>query len=120
VVIVRYADDAIFGFQYEANAKRFVDELRERLLTFGLELHPDMTRLLEFGRYAATRRQVRGEGKPETFDFLGFTHLCGKTRSGRFALVRKTVSSRMCPPEGSPGGAPAPHARPVSTERATG
>ena len=91
MIIVRFADDAVFGFQHQADARRFLDELKERLLQFGLELNSDKTRLLEFGRFAAKDRQRRGEGKPETFDFLGFTHICGKTRmDGRFALQRRT------------------------------
>ena len=76
VIVVRYADDTIVGFRREADAKRFLRDLRERLAKFGLALHPDKTRLIEFGRYAAQRRSARGEGKPETFDFLGFTHIC--------------------------------------------
>ena len=86
VIVVRYADDFIVGFQYEREARRFWDELRERLAEFGLELHPDKTRLIEFGRHAAANRERNGRGKPETFDFLGFTHVCGKTRKGRFAV----------------------------------
>ncbi len=74
VIIVRYADDAVLGFQHREEAERFLEQLRERLRKFGLELHPDKTRLIEFGRYAAERRAKRGEGKPETFHFLGFTH----------------------------------------------
>jgi len=95
VIIVRFADDAIIGFQYEAEARRFLEELRERLLKFGLELHPGKTKLIEFGRFAAENRKQRGAGKPETFDFLGFTHICGKTRAGRFALARKTMRKRL-------------------------
>jgi group II intron reverse transcriptase/maturase len=96
VIIVRYADDVVLGFQHEAEARRFLDELKERLLKFGLELNSDKTRLMEFGRFAAENRKRRGEGKPETFDFLGFTHLCGKTRKdGRFALQRRTMRKRL-------------------------
>jgi RNA-directed DNA polymerase len=95
VIIVRFADDFIVGFEHEQDARRFLVELRERLAGFGLELHPDKTRLIEFGRHAAQRRAVRGLGKPETFDFLGFTHICGKSRSGRFWLRRITISKRM-------------------------
>ncbi len=96
MIIVRYADDVIIGFQHEAEAKRFLEELRERLLKFGLELHPDKTKLMEFGRFAAQDRKRRGDGKPETFDFLGFTHICGKTRkNGYFALVRQTMRVRL-------------------------
>jgi group II intron reverse transcriptase/maturase len=95
VIIVRFADDVIFGFQHEADARRFHEELKERLLRFGLELNSEKTRLVEFGRYAAERRQRRGAGKPETFDFLGFTHICGKTRTGRFSLIRHTMRKRL-------------------------
>jgi group II intron reverse transcriptase/maturase len=95
VIIVRWADDFIVGFEHEQDARRFLAELRERFARFGLELHPDKTRLIEFGRHAAQRRRGRGEGKPETFDFLGFTHICAKSRSGRFWLRRITVSKRM-------------------------
>ena len=85
VIIVRFADDFIVGFEHEEDARRFLAELRERFAKFGLELHPDKTRLIEFGRYAAERRRARGLGKPETFDFLGFTHICAKRR-GRAVL----------------------------------
>jgi group II intron reverse transcriptase/maturase len=95
VIIVRYADDFVVGFERRSEAERFLKELRERFVKFGLSLHPDKTRLLEFGRYAAERRRRRGEGKPETFDFLGFTHYCGKTRKGDFSLKRKPMASRM-------------------------
>jgi group II intron reverse transcriptase/maturase len=95
VIVVRYADDFIVGFQHRHEAERFLAELRERLARFDLELHPDKTRLIEFGRFAAERRQQRGEGKPETFDFLGFTHLCGTTRNGRFNVIRQTMAKRM-------------------------
>ena len=96
VIIVRYADDAVLGFQYREDADRFLEELRERLGKFGLELHPEKTRLIEFGRYAAERRKKRGEGKPETFNFLGFTHICGKNRqTGYFTIIRKTIGKRM-------------------------
>ena len=76
-------------------ARRFLTDLKERLSCFGLELHPEKTRLIEFGRFAASNRKRKGLGKPETFDFLGFTHVCGKTRKGRFALVRLTIKKRM-------------------------
>ena len=95
VIIVRFADDFVMGFEYQQDAQRFLAELRERFANFGLELHPDKTRLIEFGRHVAPRRRARGLGKPETFDFLGFTHLCGKTRTGRFWLRRITISKRM-------------------------
>ena len=94
-IIVRFADDFIVGFQYEQDARRFLDELRPRLARFGLELHPDKTRLIEFGRFAARDRAARGRGRPETFDFLGFTHICGKSRDGRFALKRITIAKRL-------------------------
>jgi hypothetical protein len=90
MIIVRYADDFIIGFQHESDARRFLDEMRERLGKFALSLHPEKTRLIEFGRFAAERRQRRGLGKPETFNFLGFTFICGKTRSGKFQIKRKT------------------------------
>jgi len=95
VVVIRYADDTIVGFQYQADADRFLENLRERLAMFGLELHPDKTRRIEFGRYAEENRKRRGEGKPETFDFLGFTHISGKNSLGRFAVRRKTIRKRM-------------------------
>jgi len=96
VIIVRYADDFVLGFQYEEEARAFLDQLRERLAAFHLELHPDKTRLIEFGRFAARDRTRRGQGKPETFDFLGFTHWCGTTRErGQFTVRRKPVAKRM-------------------------
>ena len=96
VIVVRYADDFIVGFQLRADGERFLEDLRERLRKFGLELHGDKTRLIEFGRFAAAKRQDRGQGKPETFDFLGFTHICSKTRKhGRYVVVRKTKRTRM-------------------------
>jgi len=95
VILVRYADDFLVGFQLESDARRFLDELRERLARFALELHPEKTRLLRFGRFAAKDRAACGEGKPKTFDFLGFTHICGKSRAGRFLLVRRTMAKRM-------------------------
>src|SRR5690349_16919765 len=93
VIIVRWADDFVVGFEQEQDARRFLAELRERFARFGLELHPDKTRLIEFGRYAARRRQQRGAGRPETFNFLGFTHICARSRSGRFWLKRITIST---------------------------
>lgn len=90
VVVVRYADDIVVGFEHEADARRFWDAMRTRFEQFGLELHGEKTRLLEFGRYAAARRQRRGVGRPETFTFLGFTFICGKSRRGAFLLHRKT------------------------------
>ena len=95
MIIVRYADDFIVGFQHENDARHFLDGMRERLQKFALTLHPEKTRLIEFGRFAAERRQRRGLGKPETFDFLGFTFICGKTRQGKFQIKRKTRRDRM-------------------------
>jgi group II intron reverse transcriptase/maturase len=95
MIIVRYADDFIVGFQHEGEARRFLDEMRERLRKFALTLHPEKTRLIEFGRFAAERRERCGHGKPKTFDFLGFTFICGKTRAGKFQLQRKTRRDRM-------------------------
>jgi RNA-directed DNA polymerase len=95
VVVVRYADDFIVGFQHRPDAERFLAELRERFAKFRLKLHPEKTRLLEFGPLAARDRQRAGQGKPETFDFLGFTHICGKKRNGRFTVVRQTIRKRL-------------------------
>jgi RNA-directed DNA polymerase len=96
VIIVRYADDAVLGFQYREEAELFLQQLRERVAKFGLELHPEKTRLIEFGRYAATRRKERGERRPETFNFLGFTHVCGTNQeTGYFVIHRKTMGKRM-------------------------
>ena len=95
VMVVRYADDIVLGFQYQTDADRFREHLTERLQKFGLELHPDKTRRIEFGRFAELNRKKRGEGKPETFGFLGFTHICGKTKNEKFALKRKTIAKRM-------------------------
>lgn len=95
VIVVRYADDIIVGFQHEREARQFWADLRERMARFGLELHPEKTRLIQFGRHAAEDRKRSGEGKPETFNFLGFTHVCGKTRKGNFALVRLTIQKRL-------------------------
>jgi RNA-directed DNA polymerase len=95
MIFVRYADDFIVGFQHEADARRFLDEMRKRLQEFALSLHPDKTRLIEFGRFAAANREQRGLGKPETFNFLGFTFMCGKSRQGFFLLKRKTRRDRM-------------------------
>ena len=88
-MLVRYADDAVVGFERKRDAERFLHALGERLGQFDLALHPDKTRLIEFGRFAEVDRRARGLGRPETFDFLGFTHYCTKTRSGRFELGRK-------------------------------
>jgi group II intron reverse transcriptase/maturase len=95
VILVRYADDFVVGFEHRAEAERFREELAERLKKFGLELHTEKTRLIEFGRHAATNRTRRGEGKPETFNFLGFTHYCGTTRKGSFVVKRQTMRKRM-------------------------
>jgi len=95
MIIVRYADDIVVGFQHQADAQRFWAALAQRLATFALTLHPDKTRLIEFGRLAAANRAGRGLGKPETFDFLGFTHICGRSRAGRFQLRRRSRRDRM-------------------------
>jgi RNA-directed DNA polymerase len=95
VVVVRYADDLVLGFENRADADRFLAEFRERVAKFGLELHANKTRLIEFGRYAARNRQRRGEGKPETFTFLGFTHFCGQLTTGPFIVWRITAKKRM-------------------------
>jgi RNA-directed DNA polymerase len=95
VIIVRYADDFIVGFEHEAEARRFLEAMRERLGKFALTLHPEKTRLIEFGRFAADNRKRRGLGKPETFNFLGFTFICGKSRRGGFLINRKTRRDRM-------------------------
>src|SRR5450755_1507077 len=95
MVIVRFADDFVVGFEHRDDAERFWADLRDRLAKFNLELAAEKTRLIEFGRYAAERRKARGLGKPETFQFLGFTHACGKSRKGRFKLQRITDSKRM-------------------------
>ena len=95
MIVVRYADDFIVGFEHETDARRFWNEMRERLQEFALSLHPDKTCLIEFSRFAAARRARRGLGKPETFKFLGFTFICGRSRHGRFALKRKSRGDRM-------------------------
>jgi len=95
VIVVRYADDLVVGFQHRTDADRFLKEFRERLAKFGLELHPDKTRLIEFGRFAARDRKARGEGKPETFTFLGFTHCGQRHKSGTFTVWRITAKKRM-------------------------
>jgi RNA-directed DNA polymerase len=94
-IIVRYCDDFIVGFQHKDSAEQFVSDLRERFHRFHLELHPDKTRLLEVGRWARDRRRRRGQGKPATFDFLGLTHICSQTRTGKFTVRRKTVAKRL-------------------------
>jgi group II intron reverse transcriptase/maturase len=95
MIVVRYADDIIVGFEHETDAHRFRDAMRTRLQEFALSLHPDKTRLFEFGRHAAAGRAQRGLGKPETFNFLGFTFVCGKSRRGRFRVERKSRRDRM-------------------------
>ncbi|HBX1705539.1 TPA: group II intron reverse transcriptase/maturase, partial [Klebsiella pneumoniae subsp. pneumoniae] len=95
VVMVRYADDIVIGFDKRYDARRFRIAMQRRLREFGLTVHPEKTRLMEFGRFAAENRAIRGKGKPETFNFLGFTHISGKDRNGRFMLIRKTRRDRM-------------------------
>jgi RNA-directed DNA polymerase len=94
MIVVRFADDFVVGFQHRQEAERFLVELRDRFARFGLTLHPDKTRLLEFGRFAAANRRNRGDGKPETFNFLGLTHSCAKTRKGGFTVLRQTMRTR--------------------------
>jgi hypothetical protein len=95
MVVVRLSDDIVLGFQHRDDAERFWADLRERFLRFGLELNDDKTRLIEFGRFAARDREARGLGKPETFDFLGLTHICARNRHGRFKLKRVTSKKRL-------------------------
>ena len=95
MIIVRYADDLVFGFEHEADARRFLDAVRARLEAFALALHPDKTRIIAFGRHAAADRAARGLGKPETFNFLGFTFICGKSRRGKFLVHRKSRRDRV-------------------------
>jgi hypothetical protein len=95
MIVVRFADDFITGFQHREDAERFQAEMGERLAQFGLNLKDEKTQLIEFGRFAAQNRERRGLGKPETFDFLGFTHICGKTRKGGFYVKRVTKAKRM-------------------------
>jgi group II intron reverse transcriptase/maturase len=94
-VVVRFADDFVVGFERRADAEQFLTDLRERFARFGLTLHPEKTRLLEFGRFACRNRQTRGEGKPASFNFLGFTHSCAVTRMGKFTVLRRTMRHRM-------------------------
>ncbi len=94
MIVVRYADDTVVGFEHQADAERFLAALRDRMAEFDLDLHPEKTRVIEFGRQAAADRAARGEGKPQTFDFLGFTHICGRTRRGGFRLARHTRRDR--------------------------
>ena len=95
VVVVRFADDFVVGFQYREDAERFWGELRERFAEFNLRLRDDKTRLIEFGRYASENRQRRGDGKPETFEFLGFNHVCDRTSKGKFIVLRQSLRKRM-------------------------
>src|SRR5215467_2605697 len=95
MIIVRYADDIVVGFEHESDARRFWEAMRDRLQKFSLSLHPDKTRLVEFGRFAAANRKRRGLGKPETFNFLGFTFIAGKSRQGKFLLKRHSRRDRM-------------------------
>jgi len=95
MIVIRFADDVVVGFQHERDARRFQDELRQRLAKFGLELAQDKTRLIEFGRFAADNRHRQGLGKPETFTFLGFVHICSITSNGKFLLRRHTMAQRM-------------------------
>ena len=95
MIVVRFADDFVVGFEKESDATQFLTDLRERLSAFGLVLHPEKTRLIEFGRHAARNRAARGLGKPETFDFLGLTQICAKGRNGGFWVRRITISKRM-------------------------
>lgn len=95
VIVVRFADDIVVGFQGRSEAEQFWKELVERFGKFHLELHPEKTRLVEFGRFAAETRKRRGQGKPETFDFLGFTHICGASRNGQFLVLRQTIRKRL-------------------------
>ena len=95
VIVLRYADDFVVGFEHWEEAEQFQQELAERLKKFNLELHDEKTRLIEFGRLAATNRARRGAGKPETFNFLGFTHYCSTTRKGKYVVKRQTMRKRM-------------------------
>ena len=95
VIVVRFCDDFVVGFQFRKDAERFLVDLRERFLKFNLQLHKEKTRLIEFGRFAAQNRKGQGKGKPETFDFLGFTHICGRTRNGKYTVLRHTIGKRI-------------------------
>ena len=93
--MIRYADDSVVGFEHVRTARAFLEDFRDRLAKFGLVLHPDKTRLIEFCRFAVERRRARGQGRPETYDFLGFTHCCGTDLQGKFQVVRLTAKKRM-------------------------
>jgi len=95
VIVVRFCDDFVVGFQHHHDALRFLEALKERFRKFNLELHEGKTRLIEFGRFAADNRKRQGKGKPQTFDFLGFTHICSQTRKGKFTVLRHTIAKRM-------------------------
>jgi len=95
VIIVRFCDDFVVGFQYRKDAERFLADLRERFWRFNLELHKDKTRLIEFGRFAAQNRKCQGKGRPETFDFLGFTHICGRAENGKFTVLRHSIGKKI-------------------------
>jgi hypothetical protein len=95
VRLIRYVDDIVVGFEKRHEAEQFQEALRQRFAKFGLELHPEKTVLIEFGRFAKERRHKRGLGKPESFNFLGFTHLCGESRRGRFQVQRRTITQRF-------------------------
>lgn len=96
MIIVRWADDFVVGFEHKSQAEKFLSDLKERMMKFGLELHPEKTRILEFGRFAASNRKKRKLGKPETFNFLGFTHICGRTmKNGKFTVLRQTIKKKM-------------------------
>src|SRR5262245_62987418 len=96
MVVVRYADDIVLGFEQRADAERFLAEWKDRMRSFGLELHPDKTRLIEFGRHAIEQRTRRGDGKPDTFDFLGFTHICGTMRSEEHTSELQSLRHLVC------------------------
>ena len=118
VIVVRYADDNVLGFQHRAEADRFLEEFRERLGKFGLELHPDKTRRIEFGRFAEQNRKQRGEGKPETFDFLGFTHISGKDRNGNYrGEAQDDQQADAGQAAGNQAAAPSAHARTGGADR---
>ena len=94
-IVVRYADDVVVGFQYRQDAEQYLRDVRGRMAKYGLELHPEKTRIVEFGRFAERDRKKRGERRPETFEFLGFVHFCTRTRKGKFRLGRKPASKKM-------------------------
>ena len=110
MIVVRYADDVVLGFQHESDARRFLDAMRARFEEFALQLHPDKTRLIEFGRYAAANRERRGFGKPETFNFLGFTFICGRPSGRLSAQAKIPAGPRTGKAQGDQGGAVAANA----------